>query len=342
MLDKRVLLVDDETSLRRTLGLNLMQFGYETEPCPSGIEALKKINLYTKNNIPIDYIVCDIKLPDIDGMKLFRVIKYRHPDIPVILITGYPDKYDSEEIKDLNVDGYLQKPLTADDLIKKFELYDQEHNRTWTDVAELPAAAGRLDLAKTKSMSAYIMIKMDDDTEMFNAYKELYFMDHTLYCDMTTGDYDIIMLIQAEDLQKCREICENTIHKIPGVNQIDYLEISHPIFDDNLSNVMITVEEALFKDNSKVLKKRSLQKNLSSYVLLQVEKEKLDTIFPCLYLDDNVVYCDYTYGKYNMILLLQGSNFGEIENVITEKLMTLDGVLQIKKFPIISGFEGNF
>ncbi|MBN1408277.1 MAG: response regulator [Calditrichaceae bacterium] len=342
MLDKRVLLVDDEASLRRTLGLNLMQCGYETEPCPSGIEALKKINLYAKNNIPIDYIVCDIKLPDIDGMKLFRVIKYRHPDIPVILITGYPDKYDSEEIKELHVDGYLEKPLSADDLIKKFETYDMEHNRTWTDANKIPAETGMMDLAITKSMSAYIMIKMDDNTDMFNAYKELYFMDHTLYCDMTTGDYDIIMLIQADDLKKCRELCENKIHKIPGVSNIDYLEISHPVFDDNLSNVMITVEEALFKDNSKILKKRLLQKNLSSYVLLQVEKEKLETIFPSLYLDDNVVYCDYTYGKYNMILLMQGSNFGEIENVINEKIMALDGVLQIKKFPIISGFEGNF
>ena len=43
-----------------------------------------------------------------------------------------------------------------------------------------------------------------------------------------------------------------------------------------------------------------------------------------------------------MILLMQGFNFGEIENVITEKIMALDGVLQIKKFPIISGFESNF
>ena len=125
MQSKRVLLIDDEASLRRTLGLGLLQQGYETEPCANGVDALKKINLYMNKNVHIDFIVCDIQLPDIDGMKLNKIIKNKYPEIPIIMITGYPDKFETPEFQDLKVDGFIQKPLSADQLVKKFEVLDR-------------------------------------------------------------------------------------------------------------------------------------------------------------------------------------------------------------------------
>jgi DNA-binding Lrp family transcriptional regulator len=78
---------------------------------------------------------------------------------------------------------------------------------------------------------------------------------------------------------------------------------------------------------------------ISSYVMLEVEKEKLESVYPALYFDDQVVNCDYTDGRFNIVLLMQGTSFGEIENTIRNKFKTLDGVLRIKEYPIITLFE---
>jgi CheY-like chemotaxis protein len=342
MLGKKVLLVDDESSLRRTLGLSLLQLGYETEPCVSGVDALKKINLYTNNKIPIDYIVCDIKLPDINGMKLFRIIKHRHPEIPIVLITGYPEKYDSDEITDFKVDGYLEKPFSADELVNKFETFEKEHLYHKPAEVEAPVKVETQELTKDKSVSAYFLIKLDENVDIFDIYKKLYYMNNTLYCDITSGDYDLIMLIQADSMDICNELYKNEISKMEGIKEIEYLEVSQPILENNVTNVMLEVERILSEDDSKSLKQRNLKKYLTTYVLLQIEKEKLESIYPTLYLDENIVYCDYATGKYNLVLLMQGINFGEIEKVIEEKIINLDGVLKMKKFPIIPAYESNW
>lgn len=337
MQSKRVLLIDDESSLRRTLGLSLLQQGYETEPCANGVDALKKINLYKARKKDIDFVVCDIQLPDIDGMKLYKIIKKSYPELPVIMITGFPDKFDNQEFMDLNVDGYIQKPLSAEQLVKEFELLDRSLIKE--DFVETVAPDSSVE---KKSEAAYMCIKLKDDADMFDIYRNLYFDKNALYCDMTTGEYDIIMLAQADSVQECRNLYHDRILKIDGVKEVDYIEVSTPVFDDNLNSALREAEEVLFTDNAKVLKERNLAKQLSSYVLLQVDKEKLEEIYPTLYLHKNVVYCDYSSGKYNLVLLMQGSNFGEIEKVIEEKINNIDGILKVKKFPIISGFENNF
>jgi DNA-binding Lrp family transcriptional regulator len=73
--------------------------------------------------------------------------------------------------------------------------------------------------------------------------------------------------------------------------------------------------------------------------MFEIEKEKLEAIYPVLYFNDQVVHCDYTNGKYDIVLLMKGTSFNEIGNTIRTKFKPLDGVLRIKEWPIITLFE---
>ena len=55
-MKRNIMLIDDESSLRKTLSLTLLQQGYITEPCENGINALKKIGLFMRKGIPLDYL----------------------------------------------------------------------------------------------------------------------------------------------------------------------------------------------------------------------------------------------------------------------------------------------
>ena len=77
---KNVLLVDDESSVRRSLSLGLTQEGYTIEPCENGVNALKIMYEHNQNQSEFDAVILDIRLPDIDGIKLAKMFKSSYPD----------------------------------------------------------------------------------------------------------------------------------------------------------------------------------------------------------------------------------------------------------------------
>ena len=87
----RVLVIDDEAGIRRNLSVGLMQEDYTVVACPDGISAIHELNAAREKGIGFDYLVTDIFMPDIDGLKILRVIRSMFPDLPVLVITGFGD-----------------------------------------------------------------------------------------------------------------------------------------------------------------------------------------------------------------------------------------------------------
>jgi CheY-like chemotaxis protein len=329
-MTKKILLVDDESSLRRTMALGLSQHGYDTEPCENGVNALKKLESYIKNNIKLDGIVVDLRLPDIDGIKLVKIMKFKYPNVPIIMISGYADRYNMEEIRNLQINAFLPKPFTPDELSQQFV-------KILAEQKEAPAAEEVKEEAISES--AYLLLKVDEETGFFDTYQKLHYMDNVVYCDATKGDYDIFMLVQAETMGKIREIVETKIKTVAGVKSVDFLGVSEPVLEAGTMSIIRDAEEALEDDATLTDHNRDMSQKVCSYLLMEVEREKMDDIYPTLRLDENVVYCDYTNGKYNLVLMVTGSYFDEIDRFVSEKVVTLDGVLKVKEYPIVSLFE---
>jgi CheY-like chemotaxis protein len=329
-MQKNLLLVDDESSLRRSLYLGLSQEGYSIEPCENGVNAIKKLHLYKQNNVNLDAIILDIKLPDIDGVKLAKIIKQQYPEAKIIFMTGYSDDIDKEDIKSITVSKILEKPFPVDELVRQIvEISDKSID----SVLEVEAKKKAEKEPLTKTYSAYALLKIDEKADFFAIYRQLYFDNNTLYCDATKGDHDIFLLVQSRTQKGCREVCDNFVKNIEGITDMEYLEIANPILDESLKGILnqYSIESA---DQS-----REIHNAVCSYLLVEIEKEKLEYIYPALYFGDNVVYCDYTDSKYNLILLVHGTQFSEINNFIKNKVVNLDGVLKVKEYPIIPIYE---
>ena len=326
-MQKTILLIDDEGSLRRTLALGLGQRGWDTEPCETGMGGLKKLELFMKNDLPPAAVVIDVQLPDIQGTRLAKIIRFKYPGIPIILITGYADKLNPEEIQNLQVSAFLEKPFSADELSDRFE--EILHEKPKKKASEMSETA--------RTQSAYLLIKADAKSDIFELYRELYYMEGVLYCDATKGEHDVVLLIQGESGQELENVVQR-VKSVTGVAEVDDLRVAQPLLDENTRGLIDMAEDALSKDGVSV-RDRDLGNRVSSYVLVEVEKEKVETLYPWLRLSENVVYCDYTEGSFNMVLLVYGSYFDEIDRLIQEKIAPLEGVLRVKEFPIINMFE---
>jgi two-component system response regulator PilR (NtrC family) len=108
----RILIVDDEASLRETLGIIFTKEGFEARLAQNFTEGLAD----ALRSSP-DVILCDIKMPDGNGLDLLRKVKAEHPQIPVIMITAHTSTEDAVEAMKVGAVDYIKKPFNNDELI---------------------------------------------------------------------------------------------------------------------------------------------------------------------------------------------------------------------------------
>ena len=110
----RVLVVDDEPQVARTLRDILVYQGFDVEVTGNGRQALDHLF----NSHPIDLIITDMRMPEMDGLELLKRVRQVRKDLPVIVLTGYATlKSGLEAIKE-GVNEYLSKPFEVRELMR--------------------------------------------------------------------------------------------------------------------------------------------------------------------------------------------------------------------------------
>jgi len=105
-----VLIVDDERNIVLTLSRALNLEGYATETASGGKEALEKIV-----SLPVDVVVMDVKMPDVDGLTVLREAREARPGLPVVIMSGHGSLETVRQAFKLGAFDYLEKPITEKD-----------------------------------------------------------------------------------------------------------------------------------------------------------------------------------------------------------------------------------
>lgn len=100
-----ILIVDDEKAIRKTLSEILSYEGYQIDDAENGEEGLKKIK--EKN---YDVVLCDIKMPKVDGLEFLEKARESHPDLPIIMISGHGTIETAVEAVKKGAFDYVAKP----------------------------------------------------------------------------------------------------------------------------------------------------------------------------------------------------------------------------------------
>ena len=108
---KHILVVDDEPLVRSSLSELLTLLGYTVSSAHNGKEALEILKTYT-----VDIIISDMKMPEMDGITLLRHVKADHPDIFVILITGYGTINNAVVAMKEGAYDYITKPILDNEI----------------------------------------------------------------------------------------------------------------------------------------------------------------------------------------------------------------------------------
>jgi DNA-binding NtrC family response regulator len=108
---RRILVVDDEYAIRRTLELHLSEEGYDVSTVGDGLEGATRAQ-----SEEFDLVLLDLRLPSLDGMEVLKQVHAAKPGLPVIVITAYDDMQTAVEAIRLGAVDHLGKPLDVDHL----------------------------------------------------------------------------------------------------------------------------------------------------------------------------------------------------------------------------------
>ena len=111
-----VLIVEDERRIADFLAKGLVREGYDVQCAYTGSEALEWTS-GERPGPPINLIVLDLGLPDLDGLDVLRALRGRGSDVPVIVLTARTEPSDQAEALRLGAAEYLTKPLPFSDFL---------------------------------------------------------------------------------------------------------------------------------------------------------------------------------------------------------------------------------
>lgn len=118
MAKGKILIVDDEEDVREVIKLHLEQEGYanllEAENGEEAIGILRQGD----NMVAVAVILCDIRMPKVNGVEAIDFFKKEAPGIPVIVVTGYPDAELAAYLLKKGVKDYLVKPVEKQRLLE--------------------------------------------------------------------------------------------------------------------------------------------------------------------------------------------------------------------------------
>jgi two-component system response regulator MtrA len=110
----KILIVDDESTLRQTLARILQQEGFEVTTAESGEQALAFLAA-----TEFDLLYLDIRMPVLSGLDVLERVHAGHPNLPVLLFTAQPDLSSAVEALRRGASDYLLKPLKPETIIEK-------------------------------------------------------------------------------------------------------------------------------------------------------------------------------------------------------------------------------
>ena len=109
----KILVIDDEPVILNSCRKVLEQDGFDVYLVPSADEALKAM----KKEV-FDLLLVDVKMPKHDGIYLMQKVKEKWPDVPIIVMSGYPTPDTITDGAKMGADAFIAKPFTPDELLE--------------------------------------------------------------------------------------------------------------------------------------------------------------------------------------------------------------------------------
>lgn len=108
----KILLVDDEGSVLKTMGMLLESEGHNVVPCTDGQQAMKEVQ-----SGDFDLLITDIRMAPVDGMEILKRVHDEQPSLPIIVISAYSSDKTARQSMEMGCTAYIKKPFKIQEVL---------------------------------------------------------------------------------------------------------------------------------------------------------------------------------------------------------------------------------
>ena len=171
----KVLIVDDDESIRNLMVTLLAQKGHHCETATNGLEALDKIS-----KTEIDAVITDVVMPKMDGISLTEELLKRYQNLPIMTVTGYAEEYSAETAMASGAREFIKKPFSNTEFIIRFDKMMREH----------------------RAEEALLVLSLTDDlTGLYNRRRFFVLTEQYLKVALRTKKRLLLLFIDMDDLK---------------------------------------------------------------------------------------------------------------------------------------------
>ena len=160
--------------------------------------------------------------------------------------------------------------------------------------------------------AALVLIKIKKEADFIPLFKTIHSLPFVKVCTATRGDIDIFAKIHQTENESCSSLFENNIKTLEGIKEASF-------------HNLISEEKVKEEDTSL----------LRSYVLAEIETAKLNDAAKSIKGEEFTESCDIIEGGYNLLAVIRGDQFIQIDKFILNRIMSLEGIVKIKEYPVI-------
>lgn len=324
-MNNRLLLVDVDVGTRRQLGALLSQQGCQTVEAGDGLSALWMVERNARESRPFDLVLIDTVLPDIEGLKVLKILKSRYPKLPVIMTSEPGAMVEIDRASDMGAAAVFTKPINSEDLLSGLK-----------GLGLVQLGTGGTSAASGTPAAGFAFLKVDRGEDPLAVYENLRAQEMVVYCDPVKGPgTDLVLLVHGDSHAELKVQTGELLDGLAGVDSWTYLDVEPPHLDDEIKAYIMDYErvhsgdEAFFRVPGGAI----------SYLILDVDPQKMGSLYARLYFIDELVLIDSAMSGRQLVLILQADDFGRIRKVVNDRIRHLDGVIRVNELKVVP-FDG--
>jgi DNA-binding response OmpR family regulator len=319
---KRVLIIDEDIEVRRSLRAGLMQFGWQVEEATDGLTSIEQIRRANAEGAGFCCLITEAFLTDLDGKLMLKAFRTEYPQLPIIALTGFGDVERRQQIENLQPAAYLEKPLAMEMLLA--ELGKFSFKTTTEQVAPTPDSAAR-------QPEAYVFLRLQDNERAGEILRELRAMDGVRVGNAVRGEYDIVLRLAADTADKLSTTAE-MVKQTAGANVLAVERLEKPRLTPEVEDFVKHYESVSADDRAAY---RSGNET-NAYLMIDIDRYQLERIYTSIIMTEGVISCQVSSGGAKLTVLMSGAVRPNVLRHVLQKLATMDGIRRVREATVIN------
>lgn len=322
MAAKRVLIIDEEVEIRRSLRAGLMQFGWQVEEATDGLTAIEQIHRANSEGAGFCRLITEAFLTDMDGKLILKALRAQYPLVPIVVVTGFGDEVRRAMVEALAPSAYLVKPLQMEQLLAELGKF------SLTVSTEFPEPAPE---APPRPHEAYAFLRLLDNERAAEILFDFRATEGVRIANAVRGEYDIVLRLTTDSPDKLAATIER-VKQASGVAIAAIEKLGKPRLTPEVEE-FIKHYESISADDRMAYR---VMNETNAYLMIDIDRYQLERIYTSIIMTEGVIGCQVSNGGAKLTVLMSGAVRPNVLRHVLQKLATMDGIRRVREATVIN------